>query len=145
MSRLTPKMLHHLHRAVQREWAKSGRALPVTQSEFDYLSAIADQAARPRVETGPHGQHLHDIVADLGVSTASASAMVAKLARRGLVTRHACHADARAHHIILTAAGADLLAQGMEVYAAVAAAFAADSDAEPVSASDICEGGPNGH
>lgn len=63
-----------------------------------------------------HGQHLQDIVTALGVTKASASAMVGKLEGRGLVQRFQCQQDARAQHIILTGTGQALWTTGLSVY-----------------------------
>lgn len=111
-----------IHRLAQREWARRSRDLGVSQSEFEYLGAILAQAHRKFEREGDHGQHLHDIVAELGVTKASASAMVGKLEGRGLLRRFPCMMDARAYHIILTDAGRDLLTSAMSIYEAVAEA-----------------------
>ncbi|WP_417769632.1 MarR family winged helix-turn-helix transcriptional regulator [Stappia sp.] len=107
--------LERLHRIAHRHWAAQASAAGLTHSEFEYLRAIKDQERR-KVDKNDHGQHLQDVVAAMGVSKASASAMVVKLEERGLVRRVPCLMDARAQHILLTDEGASLLRRGEEIY-----------------------------
>ncbi|AVW93127.1 MarR family transcriptional regulator [Celeribacter baekdonensis] len=107
--------LHILHRIAHREWQKAAKAMELTHSEFEYLSAVQEQADLQRYEDH-HGQHLQDIVETLGVTKASASAMIGKLEERGLLERFQCKIDARAQHIILTAEGQVKLARGLTLY-----------------------------
>lgn len=116
---LDAKTLQKIHRLTSKAWAEQAKATGLTQSEFDYLSAVQEQADLQRFEDH-HGQHLQDIVVALGVSKASASTMISKLEKQGLVERMQCLRDARAQHIILTAQGQMLLAQGNKIYDAVA-------------------------
>ncbi len=109
-----------LHRLTLQKWMRQARDLGMSHSEYLYLSAVHAQADVPVTDDDSHGQHLHDIVADLGVSKASASAMIVKLEDRGLVARFPCFQDARAQHIVLTKAGQEMLARGQGVYEAVA-------------------------
>ena len=102
---LSPQDIRHLHQLCHREWTALGTDIGVSFSEFEYLSAIKQEEDRMRIED-VHGQHLQDIVSALGVSKASASAMISKLEGRGLVSRFQCKMDARAQHIVLTDAGA---------------------------------------
>ncbi len=113
-------LIQKLNRLSSREWAESARVGSLSLSEFEYLNAVDEQAHRPFGANGEHGQHLHDIVAELGVTKASASSMISKLQGRGLVERFQCQMDARAYHITLTPKGAVLLAQGKQVYARIA-------------------------
>ncbi len=103
------------HRRAHREWVVLGPKLGLTYSEYTYLSAIKDQEIRKTDKTD-HGQHLQDVVAEMGVKKASASAMVVKLEERGLVERVPCQFDARAQHILLTPDGQACLEQGRSVY-----------------------------
>ncbi len=109
------RLIEHFHRQSHRQWARAGTRLGVSHSEYEYLRAIKDQETR-KTDKDNHGQHLQDVVADMGVKKASASAMVVKLEERGLVQRHACQHDARAQHILLTPAGVNLLKLGESVY-----------------------------
>ncbi|MFW8636451.1 MarR family winged helix-turn-helix transcriptional regulator [Cribrihabitans pelagius] len=113
------RFLELIHRSAHRQWARSAGEAGVTYSEFEYLSAIRDQEAR-QTSKEDHGQHLQDVVDDMGVRKASASAMVVKLEGRGWVHRVPCRYDARAQHILLTEEGAAQLAKGREIYLAVA-------------------------
>ncbi|GAA6181505.1 MULTISPECIES: MarR family winged helix-turn-helix transcriptional regulator [unclassified Shimia] len=111
--------LQMLHQACHRAWSKAAREAGVSFSEFEYLSAVQEQADLQRYED-VHGQHLQDIVEALGVTKASASTMVSKLEARGWVTRFQCQVDARAQHIILTEEGQIKLAGGQRLYAKIA-------------------------
>lgn len=113
-------LLQTLHRLSHRAWAREAVRLGLSYSEFEYLSAVQEEARTMFLGEDVHGQHLHNVVDRLGVSKASASAMISKLAERGLIERIPCQMDARAQHIILTEAGADLLRTGEGVYEAVA-------------------------
>ncbi|MCB1356717.1 MAG: winged helix DNA-binding protein [Maritimibacter sp.] len=128
--RLDAQTLEDLHRICRREWARAARETGASLSEFDYLRAVHDQEELQRYEDR-HGQHLQDIVAALDVTKASASAMIAKLEARGLVERFQCKGDARAQHIILTAAGRARLQDGRAVYDRAAAALQDPSQNTP--------------
>lgn len=118
------KLIHEVHRTAHREWTRSARSLGLSFSEFEYLTAIDEQAALLRYEDR-HGQHLQDIVDALGVTRASASAMVSKLEERGVVKRFQCRLDARAQHIVLTEKGQGLLKGGLTLYEKIEHAVAA--------------------
>lgn len=126
-------LLHQIHRAANQEWARSAREIGVSFSEFEYLSAIHEEAERQRYDDA-HGQHLQDIVETLGVAKASASAMVAKLEERKLVLRFQCERDARAQHIVLTPEGAALMKRGLKVYERLAKKFSQTRKAQAVKA-----------
>lgn len=111
--------LQSLHRLAHRAWAREGVRIGLSHSEFEYLAAIQEEARTMFSGEDVHGQHLHNIVDRLGVSKASASAMVSKLEARGLIDRIACQMDARAQHIILTEAGSQRLTLGAGVYEAI--------------------------
>lgn len=113
------KKLQKVHQACHRAWAKAARDLELSFSEFEYLSAVQEQADLQRFED-KHGQHLQDIVDALGVTKASASTMISKLEARGWVTRFQCMMDARAQHIVLTPEGQVKLARGARVYEQIA-------------------------
>ena len=113
------KLIELIHRHAHRKWTALGTNAGVTYSEFEYLSAIKDQEAS-KTDLDDHGQHLQDVVENMGVRKASASAMVVKLEQRGWVRRVPCQYDARAQHILLTEAGEDQLATGKTIYDATA-------------------------
>ncbi|MGJ8529288.1 MarR family winged helix-turn-helix transcriptional regulator [Maritalea sp.] len=108
-------LIEFLHRKSTRAWATRAAALGVTYSEFEYLRAVQRQE-RNKTDKDDHGQHLQDVVTEMGVSKASASAMVLKLVERGLVHRVPCLMDARAQHILLTAVGRELVQKGEQIY-----------------------------
>lgn len=113
------RFLELIHRSAHRQWARHAGEAGLSYSEFEYLSAIRDQEAR-QTSKEDHGQHLQDVVEEMGVRKASASAMVVKLEARGWVHRVPCRYDARAQHILLTEEGGAQLAKGQEIYAAAA-------------------------
>ena len=67
------------------------------------------------------GHHLQDVVTLLKVRKASASVAIAKLEKRGLISRFSCQYDARAQHIILTDKGKESLRAEEVIYKAAAA------------------------
>ncbi|WP_299425599.1 MarR family transcriptional regulator [uncultured Shimia sp.] len=119
------KKLQKVHQSCHRAWTKAGQDLDLSFSEFEYLSAVQEQADLQRYED-KHGQHLQDIVEALGVTKASASTMISKLEARNLVSRFQCMMDARAQHIVLTPEGQMKLARGARVYEQIATQFEKD-------------------
>lgn len=119
------RLIELAHRQGHRQWAKAGGRLGMTHSEYEYLRAIKDQEDE-KTDKDNHGQHLQDVVDEMGVRKASASAMVLKLEERGLVVRFPCQYDARAQHIMLTEQGQKLLLSGEEIYEAAAQALLAE-------------------
>ena len=113
------RTLEDLHRLINRQWAQDSARLGISHSEFEYLRAIKSHESDGTC-LDEHGQHLQDVVAALGIKKASASAMVAKLEKRGLVARIPCRYDARAQHILLTEKGLEALGLGEEIYKAAA-------------------------
>ena len=113
-----------VHRHAHRRWSALGADAGVSYSEFEYLSAIKDQESR-KTDRDNHGQHLQDVVAEMGVRKASASVMVVKLEERSWVRRLPCQYDARAQHILLTPEGEARLAAGRGIYASVVQAVLA--------------------
>lgn len=113
------KTLQKIHLLTQREWTRAAKEDGLSLSEYDYLAAVQSEADRQRIEDH-HGQHLQDIVEVLGVTKASASAMITKLEKQGLVERFQCRMDARAQHIVLTSDGQIKLARGQKVYERIA-------------------------
>lgn len=125
--------LELLHRLAHRYWVTNTSELGMSHSEFEYLSAVYEQAELSK-DKAFHGQHLHDIVRSMGVNKASASAMMDKLEKRKLVKRKACKKDARAQHIVLTAKGEELRIAGKAAYAALEVAIADLEFGHPASA-----------
>ncbi|WP_377191738.1 MarR family winged helix-turn-helix transcriptional regulator [Ruegeria meonggei] len=113
------RLIELAHRQGHRQWAKASGKLGMTHSEYEYLRAIKDQEAT-KTDKDNHGQHLQNVVDDMGVRKASASAMVLKLEERGLVVRFPCQYDARAQHIMLTEQGQNLLSSSEQIYEAAA-------------------------
>ena len=116
------RVLENIHRAVNRQWAVDGARLGLSHSEFEYLRAIKEREAE-KVCGDDHGQHLADVVSAMGIKKASASAMIVKLEKRGLVERLPCRMDARAQHILLTEKGQEYLRVGEKIYEAAAGAL----------------------
>ena len=111
------ELIELVHRHAHRRWNAMGQEVGLSHSEFEYLSAIKEQEHR-QVDANNHGQHLQDVVEDMGVRKASASVMVVKLEELGWVRRVPCQFDARAQHILLTEEGEARLQLGKSVYAA---------------------------
>jgi DNA-binding MarR family transcriptional regulator len=90
-------------------------------SEYEYLRAVErlDGAQVVAHDHDPHGQHMQNLAAVLGVKKASVSTAVSKLEQRGLVDRFPCELDARAQHVVLTAKARVTLAQEAVVYDAL--------------------------
>ena len=117
--------LETIHRLTHRHWMKNAGLLGLSYSEFEYLSAVHEQAELS--EAGNHhGQHLHDIVTAMGVNKASASAMMDKLEKRKLVRVKPCKRDARAKHFLLSKKGEELRLLGKTAYAKLATALDAE-------------------
>ncbi|WP_170573525.1 MarR family winged helix-turn-helix transcriptional regulator [Ruegeria atlantica] len=133
------RLIELAHRQGHRQWAKAGGHLGMTHSEFEYLRAIKDQETQ-KTDKDNHGQHLQDVVDEMGVRKASASAMVLKLEERGLVERFPCQYDARAQHIMLTEQGQNLLSSGEQIYEAAAKALLEELSEDDVRAIEIAVG-----
>ena len=116
------RFIEEMHRLANREWSSRAAALGLSYSEFEYLRAIQAQETE-KTDKDDHGQHLQDVVAEMGVRKASASAMVLKLEERELVFRVPCRFDARAQHILLTAKGNEMVSAGQQIYDGVAQAL----------------------
>ncbi|WP_428644631.1 MarR family winged helix-turn-helix transcriptional regulator [Roseibium sp.] len=121
------ELIELIHRLAHRRWNALGPELGLSYSEFEYLRAIKDQECR-KTDKNDHGQHLQDVVEEMGVRKASASVMVVKLEERGWVRRVPCQFDARAQHILLTAEGEAHLADGKTIYDTVVKAVLAELD-----------------
>ncbi|WP_136657536.1 MarR family transcriptional regulator [Nitratireductor sp. XY-223] len=126
------RSLEDIHRLINRQWAIDSARLGISHSEFEYLRAVRDHET-DRVCQDEHSQHLQDIVEVMGIRKASASAMIAKLEKRGFVKRVPCRLDARAQHILLTGKGSEALRAGEDVYRAAARALRAQIGGESLS------------
>ncbi|WP_341502730.1 MarR family transcriptional regulator [Gallaecimonas sp. GXIMD4217] len=101
-----------LQRQLTRAWAAQGLEGELSYSEFEYLKLVqAAEEARPSGRPHDDSSHLSTLAAELQVQKSSASTMVKKLEKRGLVKRIPCQFDARAQHILLTDQGRTLLTQ----------------------------------
>ena len=76
-----------------RAYAKEDPLCHLSFNEFDYLKAIQQH---------PSGVRITDLAQDLNVTKPSASNMVARLEKKGLVRCIACMEDARAKLVVLT-------------------------------------------
>jgi len=111
----TAQTLETIHRLTHRHWMKNTGALGLSYSEFEYLSAVHEQAVLSEIDEH-HGEHLHDLVTAMGVNKASASAMMDKLEKRKLVRVKPCKRDARAKHFFLSKKGEELRVVGKTAY-----------------------------
>ncbi|MEZ8096591.1 MarR family winged helix-turn-helix transcriptional regulator [Photobacterium swingsii] len=89
--------LEHIERYSAKLWRlhckENKNEISLSFNEYDYLKVIqyADESMR-----------LTDIATKLEVSKPSASAMIVRLEKRGLIARLACPEDARVNHVVLT-------------------------------------------
>ncbi|WP_260259828.1 MarR family winged helix-turn-helix transcriptional regulator [Vibrio intestinalis] len=85
-----------LERFCSKAWRVHAKEDPMCQlsfNEFDYLKVIQQH---------PQGVRITDLAQELEVTKPSASNMVVRLEKKGLVRRVACSEDARAKRVILT-------------------------------------------
>jgi DNA-binding MarR family transcriptional regulator len=103
--------------------AAANEGISLTANEFDYLWCVhrAESAEfKPSDEGHDDGSHLSALAAEMQVQKSSASAMVSKLEKKGLIHRVNCQFDARAQHILLTESGRALFVATREaVYTAL--------------------------
>ena len=116
--------LEQVHRFLTLEWAKAS-AEGHSFNEFSYLRAIGlvedEQTAKTKaglVDANKKqlGPRLSDLADMLAVRRASASTMLAKLEKEGLVERRTSRLDARAQHFSLTDDGREAVKQGIALY-----------------------------
>ncbi|QSX35895.1 MarR family transcriptional regulator [Shewanella sedimentimangrovi] len=104
--------------------ATEQQATPLTVNEFEYLwcvhqAGLAEMNSNSHAQ--PHGQdhddssHLSALAAEMQVQKSSASAMVNRLEKKGLIRRVTCQFDARAQHILLTEQGLEQFLTAKEV------------------------------
>ncbi|ENM5791073.1 MarR family transcriptional regulator [Vibrio mimicus] len=102
--------LENMERFAARVWRKYGKEDPLAQlsfNEYDYLKVI---------QSSPQAIRLTDLALALEVSKPSASNMLKKLERRGLVKRVQCEEDARSRLFELTEQAELYLASEARVY-----------------------------
>ncbi|MCJ8269819.1 MAG: hypothetical protein MJK04_10505 [Psychrosphaera sp.] len=122
------KSLVELQRMIARAWGTqvfenkqhSLSQNSLSQNEFDYLMCIhIAQSTEPDPDETKHDDstHLSALAADMQVKKSSASLMLNKHQKSGLVERVTCRYDARAQHDLLTEKGETLfLACQQRVY-----------------------------
>lgn len=76
-----------------RVYAKEDPLSLLSFNEFDYLRVI---------QTSAEGMRITDLAEEMKVTKPSASNMVARLEKKGLVRRVACNEDARSKRVTLT-------------------------------------------
>ncbi|MDF2154461.1 MarR family transcriptional regulator [Vibrio sp. CAU 1672] len=76
-----------------RVYAKQDPLAHLSFNEFDYLRVI---------QLYPQGVRITDLAEELKVTKPSASNMVVRLEKKGLVKRIACYEDARSKRVLLT-------------------------------------------
>jgi DNA-binding MarR family transcriptional regulator len=103
MERLTAK--------VWRSYCKEDPLSHLSFNEYDYLKTV--QASEEPIR-------LTDLARELEVSKPSATNMVKRLEKKGLVERLACPEDARAKRVVLTEKARIPLASELEIYSVVA-------------------------
>lgn len=104
-----------LQRIISRSWNAQvfeNKANSLSYSEFEYLQCVhIAESVHPDDNSQEHDDstHLSALAAEMQVQKSSASLMVNKLEKRGLIYRVTCRYDARAQHILLTDKGRELL------------------------------------
>lgn len=127
--------LIRLQRILSQTWGKQTQDKQqdaLSPSEFEYLYCVhLSESAHVHKAPADDGEAEHDssshmsaIAAELQVQKSSASLMVNKLEKRGLIFRATCRYDARAQHILFTEQGRSLfLATQTRVYQSLAESF----------------------
>ncbi|EJG1632927.1 MarR family winged helix-turn-helix transcriptional regulator [Vibrio parahaemolyticus] len=90
-----------------RVYAKEDPLSHLSFNEFDYLRVI---------QVFPEGVRITDLADELQVTKPSASNMVMRLEKKGLVKRIACNEDARAKRVLLTEDVAEKMSLEQIVY-----------------------------
>ncbi|EJR0679454.1 MarR family transcriptional regulator [Vibrio parahaemolyticus] len=90
-----------------RVYAKEDPLSHLSFNEFDYLRVI---------QAFPEGVRITDLADELQVTKPSASNMVVRLEKKGLVKRIACNEDARAKRVLLTEDVAEKMSLEQIVY-----------------------------
>ena len=112
--------LETLHRSLSCRWREVPESAGgLSLSAFEYLRAVESFGGACAAETdsaAPDPARVSEVAASLSVNRASASAMLERLARRGLVAFRACRNDARVRHVVLTEAGAAAIKESAALY-----------------------------
>ncbi|HHG2231652.1 TPA: MarR family transcriptional regulator [Vibrio parahaemolyticus] len=99
-----------LERFCARAWRVYAKEDPLSHlsfNEFDYLRVI---------QVFPEGVRITELADELQVTKPSASNMVVRLEKKGLVKRIACNEDARAKRVLLTEDVAEKMSLEQIVY-----------------------------
>ncbi len=126
--------LEKMERFSAKVWRKYAKEDPFAQlsfNEYDYLKVL---------QNSPQAIRLTDLAQALEVSKPSASNMLKKLERRGLVKRICCAEDARAQLFELTEQAEQNLAYEARVYQTLAQQVAQGLSAEEVVILDLLLG-----
>ena len=102
--------LEKLERFSAKVWRQYSKEDPIAQlsfNEYDYLKVL---------QGGCEPMRLTDLATQMEVTKPSASAMIKRLERKGLVCRQRCSEDARAHRFSLTDAALLSLQSEAKVY-----------------------------
>ncbi|MDW2204717.1 MarR family transcriptional regulator [Vibrio sp. 1636] len=102
--------LNDLERFCAKAWRVYAKEDPLSHlsfNEFDYLRVI---------QVFPEGVRITDLADELQVTKPSASNMVMRLEKKGLVKRIACNEDARAKRVLLTEDVAEKMSLEQIVY-----------------------------
>lgn len=106
--------LEKIERLTSKVWRSYSKEDPLGHlsfNEYDYLKAI--QAARVPIR-------LTDLAKELEVTKPSATNMVKRLERKGLVLRVSCSEDARSKRVMLTEKARTSLESESEIYTIIA-------------------------
>ena len=119
-----------LQRIISRTWNKrsiENKTNSLSYSEFEYLLCVhlaENEEFDPESTEHDDSTHLSALAAEMQVQKSSASIMVNKLEKRGLIYRVTCQYDARAQHILLTENGRKLFIHTQQaVYQELAETF----------------------
>lgn len=104
-----------------RVYAKEDPLSLLSFNEFDYLRVI---------QTSSEGMRITDLADEMKVSKPSASNMVARLEKKGLVLRVPCNEDARSKRVMLTEKVIQDLSLEQVVYKEIAQAMNAKLSAK---------------
>lgn len=104
-----------------RVYAKEDPLSSLSFNEFDYLRVIQDFS---------DGIRITDLAEEMKVTKPSASNMVARLQKKGLVQRVSCPEDGRSKRVVLTEKVIKDLSLEQEVYRKIAQSMNCNLDAE---------------
>lgn len=113
------KSLIELERFCAKAWRIHAKEDPLARlsfNEYDYLRVI---------EAYPQGVRITDLAEEMKVTKPSASTMVVRLQKKGLVKRIDCVEDARAKRVVLTDKVIEEISMEQKVYQKIASAMTA--------------------